>query len=173
MLEGARNRLAHLRGEIAIRIIWEAVILAALIRKLRLKKKVFAFNYARGDRSCHCSPDSFFEIVLTLIRRIESAETGGNRLQRQRLSTVLLPSGTVHYRWHRHAPEIRSFGSSHQSEYLEGTVGKQENWVASLQFAIDVAGGNSLAPPGLHRCCRDSSVQYARASAWRGTCGRA
>jgi hypothetical protein len=44
MLQGAGNRLAYLRGEIAIRIIWEAVILAALICKLRLKKKIFAFN---------------------------------------------------------------------------------------------------------------------------------
>jgi len=56
------------------------VILAALICKLRLKKKIFAFNYARGDRSSHCSADSFFDIVLTLIRRVESAETDGNRL---------------------------------------------------------------------------------------------
>ena len=111
----------NLRGEIAIRIIWEAVILAALICKLRLKKKIFTFNYARGDRSRHCSPDSFFDVVLTLIRRIESAETGGNRLQRQRLSTVLLPSGTVHYRWHSRAPEISSSDNSHESEYLEGT----------------------------------------------------
>ena len=129
MLQGAGNRLSYLRGEIAIRIIWEAVILAALICKLRLKKKIFPFNYARCDRSPHCSPDSLFDIVLTLIRRIESAETGGNRLQRQRLSTVLLPSGTINYRWHSHAPEISSSGSSHESEYLEGTVGKQENWV--------------------------------------------
>jgi len=80
MLQGAGNRLSYLRGEIAIRIIWEAVILAALICKLRLKKKVFAFNYARIDRSPHCSADSFFDIVLTLIRGVEGAETGGNRL---------------------------------------------------------------------------------------------
>jgi hypothetical protein len=80
MLQRARNRLAYLRGEIAIRIIWEAVILAALICKLRLKKKIFAFNYARGDRSPHCSADSFFDLVLTLIRGVESAESDGNRL---------------------------------------------------------------------------------------------
>jgi hypothetical protein len=80
MLQGAGNRLSYLRGEIAIRIIWEAVILAALICKLRLKKKIFAFNYARGDRSPHCSADSFFDIVLTLIRGVESAESDGNRL---------------------------------------------------------------------------------------------
>jgi hypothetical protein len=123
MLEGARNRLAYLRGETAIRIIWEAVILAALICKLRLKKKIFPFNYVRSDRSRHCSPDSFFDIVLTLIRRIESAETGGNRLQGQRPSTVLLPSGTIHYRWHSHALKISSSGSLHESKYLEGTVG--------------------------------------------------
>ena len=128
MLQGARNGLAYLCGETAIRIIWEAVILPALICKLRLKKKIFPFNCARRDRSLHCTPDSFFDIVLTLIRRIESAETGGNRLQRQRLSTVLLPSGTIHYRWHSRAPEISSSGGSHESEYLEGTVGKQENW---------------------------------------------
>src|SRR5271166_5248621 len=125
MLQGARNRLAYLRGEIAIRIIWEAAILAALICELRLKKKIFTFNYARCDRSRHCSPDSFFDIVLTLIRGIESAETGGNRLHRQRLSTVLLPSGTIHYPWRGDAPEISSSGSSHESEYLEGTVGKR------------------------------------------------
>src|SRR6516225_3799585 len=127
MLQGAGNRLSYLRGESAIRIIWEAVILAALICKLRLKKKIFTFNNARCDRSRHCSPDSFFDIVLTLVRRIESAETGGNRLQRQRLSTVLLPSGTVHYPWHSHAPEISGSGSSHESEYREATVGRQQN----------------------------------------------
>jgi hypothetical protein len=77
MLQRARNRLAYLRGETAIRIIWDAVILAGLICKLCLKKKIFPFNYARRDRSRHCSPDSFVDIVLTLIRRIESAETGG------------------------------------------------------------------------------------------------
>src|SRR5262249_52499180 len=76
-------------------------------------------------------PDPFFDIVLPLIRRIKSAETGGNRLQRQRRSTVLLPSGTIHYPWHSDAPEISSFGSSHECEYLEGTVGTQENWVAA------------------------------------------
>jgi hypothetical protein len=118
-----------LRREIAIRIIWEPVILAAFICKLRLKKKIFTFNYARCDRSCHCSPDSFFDIVLTLIRGVESAETGGNRLQRQRLSAVLLPSGTIDYLWRSDALEISSSGSSHESEYLERTVGKQENWV--------------------------------------------
>ena len=79
MLQGAGNRLAYLRGEIAIRIIWETVILAAPICKLRLKEKIFAFNYARGDLSPQCSADSFVEIVLTLIRGVESAETGGNR----------------------------------------------------------------------------------------------
>ena len=80
MLQGARNRLAYLRGEIAIRIIWEAVILAALTCKLRLKKKICPFNYARRDRSRHCSPDSLFDIVLTLIRSDERAETGSYRL---------------------------------------------------------------------------------------------
>jgi hypothetical protein len=40
MLKGAGDRLAHLRGEIAIRIVWEAVILAALIGKLCLKKEI-------------------------------------------------------------------------------------------------------------------------------------
>src|SRR5262249_21749425 len=129
MPQGARNRLTYLRRKIAIRIIWEAVILAAFIRKLRLKKKIFTFDYARCDRSRRCSPDSFFDVVLTLIRRIESAETGGNCLQRQRLSTVLLPSGTIHYPWHSDAPEISRSGSSHESEYLERAVGKQENWV--------------------------------------------
>ena len=39
VLKGAGDRLAHLRGEIAIRIVWEAVILAALICKLYLKKR--------------------------------------------------------------------------------------------------------------------------------------
>ena len=42
MLKGAGYRLAHLRGEIAIRIIWEAVILAVLICKFCLKKKIFS-----------------------------------------------------------------------------------------------------------------------------------
>src|SRR5262249_13624359 len=116
-----RNRLAYLRGEIAIKIIWEAVILAALICKLRLKKKVFTFNYARCDRSRHCSPDSLFDVVLTLVRRIKSAETGGNRLQRQRLSTVLLPSGTVYYQWHSSAPAISISGMWNEPEYLEGS----------------------------------------------------
>ena len=34
VLKGAGDRLAHLRGEIAMRIVWEAVILAALIVNL-------------------------------------------------------------------------------------------------------------------------------------------
>ena len=80
MLKGAGDRLAHLRGEIAIRIIWEAVILAALICKLCLKKKIFSRNCTRGDCSPYCSADFFFNIVLTLIRRVESAETGSYRL---------------------------------------------------------------------------------------------
>ena len=80
VLKGAGDRLAHLRGEIAIRIVWEAVILAALICKLCLKKKIFLCNCTRGDCSPHCRADFFFNIVLTLIRRVESAKTGSNCL---------------------------------------------------------------------------------------------
>jgi hypothetical protein len=80
VLKGAGDRLAHLRGEIAIRIVWEAVILAALICKLCLKKKISLRNCTGGDCSPHCSADSFFNIVLTLIRSVESAETGSYRL---------------------------------------------------------------------------------------------
>ena len=129
MLQGARNRLAYLSGETAIRIIWEAVILAALICKLRLKKKIFTLNYARCDRSPHCSPDSLFDIVLTLICRIEKR---GNRWQSPPTSAP--EYGPPSKRYHKlsvaqHAPEISGSGSSHESEYLEGTVGKQDNWV--------------------------------------------
>jgi len=67
VLKGAGDRLAHLRGEIAIRIVWEAVILAALICKLCLKKKVFLRNCTRSDCSPHCGADFFLNIVLTLI----------------------------------------------------------------------------------------------------------
>jgi len=80
VLKGAGYRLAHLRGEIAIRIVWEAVILAMLICKLCLKKKIILCNCTRGDCSPHCSADFFFNIVLTLIRSVESAETGRYRL---------------------------------------------------------------------------------------------
>jgi hypothetical protein len=75
VLKGAGDRLAHLRGEIAIRIVWEAVILAALICKLCLKKKIFLRNCTRSDCSPHCVADFFFNIVLTLIRSVERAET--------------------------------------------------------------------------------------------------
>ena len=76
VLKGAGYRLAHLRGEIAIRIVWEAVILAMLICKLCLKKKIFLCNCTRGDCSPHRGADLFFNIVFTLIRSVESAETG-------------------------------------------------------------------------------------------------
>src|SRR5437764_2775388 len=81
VLKGAGDRLAHLRGENAIMVVWEAVILAALIGKLCLKKKIFSGNCIRGDRSPDSSADVFFNIVLTLVRRVESAETGCDRLQ--------------------------------------------------------------------------------------------
>jgi hypothetical protein len=80
VLKGAGYRLAHLGGEIAIRIVWEAVILAMLMCKLRLKKEIFSCNCTRGDGSPHRGADFFFNIVLTLIRSIESAETGCYRL---------------------------------------------------------------------------------------------
>jgi hypothetical protein len=80
VLKGTGYRLAHLYSEIAIRIIWEAVILAVLICELCLKKKIFLCNGTRGDCSPHCSADFFFDIVLTLIRSVESAETGRDRL---------------------------------------------------------------------------------------------
>ena len=80
VLKGAGYRLADLRGEIAIRIVWEAVILALLICKLCLKKKIFLSNRTRGDCSPHCGADFFFNIVLTLIRSVESTETGCYRL---------------------------------------------------------------------------------------------
>jgi len=67
MLKGVGYRLAHLRGEIATRIIWEAVILTVLICKLRLKKKIFSCNRARDYGSPYCSTDFFFNIVLPLI----------------------------------------------------------------------------------------------------------
>src|SRR6266436_2849669 len=94
MLKGAGDRLAHLRHEIAIRIIWKAVILAVLICKFCLKKNIFSGNCTRGDRSPYCSADFFFNIVLALIRRVESAETGSNCREYECLSTVLLPSCT-------------------------------------------------------------------------------
>ena len=76
VLERAGDRLAHLRREIAIRVVWQAVILAALISKLCLKKKIVLCNCTRGDCSPHRGADFFFNIVLTLIRSVESAETG-------------------------------------------------------------------------------------------------
>src|SRR6266550_4218617 len=106
MLKGAGYRLAYLRGEIAIRIIWQAVILAVLICKFCLKKKIFSGNCTGGDRSPYRSADLFFNIVLTLIRRVESAETGSNCLWYECLSTVLLPSCTVHDEWNRRAPNM-------------------------------------------------------------------
>jgi hypothetical protein len=66
---------------IAIRIVWKAVILCALICKLCLKKKILSRYCTRGDRSPDSSADVFFNIVLTLVRRVESAETGSDRLQ--------------------------------------------------------------------------------------------
>jgi hypothetical protein len=79
VLKRTGYRLAHLRGEIAIRIVWEAVILAALIRKLCLKKEILSCNCTRGRCSPHCNSDFFFNIVLTLICSVESAEPGSNR----------------------------------------------------------------------------------------------
>jgi len=52
------------------------VILAALICKLCLKKKIFLCNCTRDDCSPHRGADLFFNVVLTLIRSVESAETG-------------------------------------------------------------------------------------------------
>src|SRR5438045_9719126 len=86
VLKGAGDRLAHLRGEIAIRVVWEAVILAALIGKLCLTKKIFSGNCIRGDRSPDSSADVFFNIVLPLVRRVEIAETGFDRLQYARFA---------------------------------------------------------------------------------------
>jgi len=80
VLKGADYRLAHLRREIAIRIVWEAVILAALICKLCLKKKILLCYSTRRDCSPDCSADFFFNIMLTLIRSVESAETDSYRL---------------------------------------------------------------------------------------------
>jgi hypothetical protein len=80
VLKGAGYRLAHLRREIAIRIVWEAVILAALICKLCLKKKIFLCYSTGRDCSPDCSADFFFNIMLTLIRSVESAETDSYRL---------------------------------------------------------------------------------------------
>src|SRR5207302_11387756 len=96
--------------EIAIRVVWEAVILAALIGKLCLKKKIFTRSCTRGDRSPDSSADVFFNIVLTLVRRVESAETGSDRLQYEWFCTILLPSCTIHDARQSHAPEIRSAG---------------------------------------------------------------
>jgi hypothetical protein len=80
VLKGAGYRLAHLRGEIAVSVVRQAMILAALVCELCLKKQIFSRNCTRGDCSPHCSADFFFEIVLTLIRRVESAETGSYRV---------------------------------------------------------------------------------------------
>src|SRR5438270_9612000 len=95
VLERAGDRLAHLRGEIAIRVVWEAVILAALISKLCLKKEVFSRNCPRGDRSPDCSADVFFDSVLALIGRVETAEARSYRLQHECFSAVLLPSCAI------------------------------------------------------------------------------
>jgi hypothetical protein len=80
VLKGAGYGLAHLRREIAIRIVWEAVILAALICKLCLKKKLFLCHGTRRDCCPDCSADFSFNIMLTLIRSVESAETDSYRL---------------------------------------------------------------------------------------------
>jgi hypothetical protein len=53
VLKGAGDRLAHLRGEIAIRIVWEAVILAALICKLTavrsISEQIQLVSYLRSN----------------------------------------------------------------------------------------------------------------------------
>src|SRR5207244_13356385 len=108
MLKRAGYRLAHLRGEIAIRIIGQAVILAVLICKFCLKKKIFSGNCTGGDRSPYCSADLSFNIVLTLVRRVESTETGSNCLLYECLSTVLVPRWTIHDEGRRHVLTLTS-----------------------------------------------------------------
>src|SRR5690242_857960 len=115
VLEGAGDRLAHLRREIAIWVVWQAVILAALIGELCLKKEILSLNCTRGDCSPDCSADFFFNIVLTLIRRVESAEARSYRLQHKCFSAVLLPGCAIHDAWCPHVPEIRSSGVLHEA----------------------------------------------------------
>ena len=115
VLERAGDRLAHLRREIAIRVVWQAVILAALISKLCLKKKIFSRNDTRGDCRSDCGADVFFDVVLALICSVESAKTGSDRLQYQWFCTILLPSCTIHDARQSQASEIRSPGVLHQA----------------------------------------------------------
>src|SRR5438270_8819224 len=93
----------------------EAVILATLISKLCLKKEVFSHNCPRGDCGPDCSADVFFDIVLALIGRVESAEPRSYRLQHECFSAVLLPSCAIDDAWHRHVPEIRTSGLLHEA----------------------------------------------------------
>src|SRR5712664_2770451 len=144
VLKGAGYRLAHLRGEIAIRIVWEAVILAVLICKLCLKKKIFSCNHTRRDRGRHCSTDFFFNVVLALIGGVESAETGRYSLYCECLSTVLLPSCTIHDEWHSHAPHMRSSGTSH-------AVSIRSTQLLSKEIGCCQAAVSRLAAHGVRR----------------------
>jgi hypothetical protein len=78
-------------------------------------------------------------------------------------SPYLLPSGTIHYPWHSDAPEISSSGSSHESEYLERTAGKQENWVEA-----EIRGQSAEARHAVRQDRAKPAVAALKIGSWNG-----
>src|SRR5205814_165775 len=96
-LERALERLMHLRRIVRIRIVREALILTLDVGVFRLDEKRLA-------AVANCIADCRFVVMAALVRGVDSAESGGQRLPDERLGVLLLPRRAVEER--RSAPRI-------------------------------------------------------------------
>ena len=103
VLERAREGLAHLSGRGRVRVVREAMILAAGVCELGLKEHVLASHDSARDGLPHRGADTGLEVVAPLVRRVDAAEARLESEAGQPLGFLLLPRGTVEKPRDRHA----------------------------------------------------------------------
>src|SRR5271154_6116867 len=95
MVERTGHRLRHLDGKRRRRIVGQAMVLAALVGKFCLQKKIVARDQASAIRGGQSPANSFFEIMPSLVRSVDAAKTATEREFDKGRGTIFLPGGSI------------------------------------------------------------------------------
>src|SRR5215207_3998190 len=96
MTEGAIERLTHLSCDVRVRVVGQAVVVSALIGKLRLNKERFALYRARSKCGRDGGTNTRFNIMFALVRSVDGAKSTFDRFEGKLLRSLLFPGRAVH-----------------------------------------------------------------------------
>ena len=95
VLERAGHRLRDLRGQVGRGVVGQPVVLAALVRELRLQEEIRARDHARAVGGGERLADSGLEVVPPLVGGVDAPEARPERELGEGRGAVFLPGGAV------------------------------------------------------------------------------